>query len=159
MTRLWPEPLLCGLVVVVGSTAGCSGKAGPERERPKPAESAAAPAAATRSSATVAALLAVKSSDEDFQQAIATLQSADVNADVEAALGAGDHRVFGIRGDVLEAPGVEGDRRALPGGAHLVAVAGTSGTPGTKFQQRFQMLARVYVGKYNSLLLSRLSRP
>lgn len=158
MTRHWPEVLLLGVVVVAGSTAACSGKAGPERERPKPGEGAS-PAAATQASATVAALLAAKSSDEDFQQAIAALESADVSADVEAALKAGDHRVFGIRADVLEAPGVEGDRRALPGGAYLVAVAGTSGAPGTKFQQRFQMLARVYVGKYNSLLLSRLPRP
>jgi hypothetical protein len=156
MTRLWRTASLIGLAVVVGSTPACSGKAGPAGERPKPVKATSA-GSATHPSATTAALLAAKSSDEDFQQAVATLEAADVNADVEAALKAGDRRLFGIRADMLEAPGVEGDRRALPGGAYLVAVAGTSGTPGTRFQQRFQMLARLYAARYNALLLSRLS--
>ncbi|SRR6266581_2417115 len=141
--------------------AGCSRKTGGESGHARltgtDTESAThAPTPAPQGSATTTALLRPKASDEDFMQAIATLESADVNADVELALKSGDHRLFGIRGSVLEAPGVQGDRRLLPQGAYVVVVTGTSDVPGTKYQQRFQMLARIYAGKYNPALLSRL---
>jgi hypothetical protein len=114
------------------------------------------PAATPEPSVTAVMLLKPKISDEDYMKAITILEAANVNADVEQAVKSGDRRLFGLRGAVLEAPGVEGNRQNLPQGCRVVAVAGTSDNPGTKYQQRFQMLTRIYAAKYNPLLLSKV---
>jgi len=150
------KPLVPGLMILALVAGGC--------RRPKQASSpgpevqpvAVEPSATPTPSATALALMHPKLSDEDFQAAIAALQAADVASDVATAVTNGDHRLFGIQGAVLEAPGVEGDRRMLPKGAYVVGVAGTGAEAGSKYQQRFQLLARAYVTKYNPLLLSRL---
>jgi hypothetical protein len=143
---------------------GCSGTDTPPSDRP--ATVPASPGAAASPAAPIApdaeasggarALVKAKLTDDDFQAAIAALEAADPAADVEAALARGDHRVYAIQGELLEAPGVTGDWRALPKGAYVVTVPGTNAAAGSKYQLRFQMLARAYAAKYNPLLLSRL---
>ncbi|HXB57392.1 MAG TPA: hypothetical protein VN461_21705 [Vicinamibacteria bacterium] len=150
----WSRGVIWGLVVVSGLFTSCSRKA---TEQPKQLGAVMeTPAATPEPSVTAAMLMKAKLMDEDYMKAIAILEAADVNADVEQAVKSGDHRLFGLRGSVLEAPGVEGDRQNLPKGCRVVAVAGTSDNPGTKYQQRFQMLTRLYAAKYNPLLLSRV---
>jgi hypothetical protein len=148
--------------------AACSGTGGQPAERPAtpPGSTAAAPAVPASPAATgsaddtgspgAALLLRPKVTDEEFQAAITALESANPEADAAAAMASGDHRLFAVQGAVLEAPGVHGDWRALPRGAYVVAVAGTSATAGSKYQQRFQMLVRNYVAKYNPALLAKL---
>jgi hypothetical protein len=150
----WSKDVIWGLFVVSSLSGACSRKAPEERKLPEAVMET--PAATPEPSATAVMLVKAKISDEDFMKAIATLESANVNADVELAVKNGDHRLFGLRGAVVEAPGVEGDRQNLPKGCRIVAVAGTSDNPGTKYQQRFQMLTRIYAAKYNPLLLSRV---
>jgi hypothetical protein len=150
----WSKGVIWGLLAVSSLSPACSRKAAEQRKLQDAGMES--PAATPAPSATAEMLLKAKFSDEDFMKAIATLESANVNADVEMAVKNGDHRLFGLRGAVLEAPGVEGDRQNLPKGCRIVAVAGTSDNPGTKYQQRFQMLTRIYAAKYNPLLLSRV---
>ena len=150
----WSKGVISGLIVVSGLSPACSRKA-TEQRKVQEAEMET-PAATPEPSVTAVMLLKPKISDEDYMKAIATLEAANVNADVEQAVKNGDHRLFGLRGAVLEAPGVVGDRQNLPKGCRVVAVAGTSDNPGTKYQQRFQMLTRIYAAKYNPLLLSRV---
>jgi hypothetical protein len=150
----WSKAVVWGLLVVSSLSGACSRK-GPEQRKLSEA-AMETPAATPEPSATAAMLLKPKISDEDYMKAIATLEAANVNADVEQAVKSGDHRLFGLRGAVLDAPGVEGDRQNLPKGCRVVAVAGTSDNPGTKYQQRFQVLTRIYLAKYNPLLLSKV---
>ncbi len=150
----WSKGVIWGLLVVSSLSGACSRKAPEQRKLSEAAIET--PAATPEPSVTAAMLLKPKISDEDYMKAIATLEAANVNADVEQAVKSGDHRLFGLRGAVLDAPGVEGDRQNLPKGCRVVAVAGTSDNPGTKYQQRFQVLTRIYLAKYNPLLLSKV---
>ncbi|HKC11601.1 MAG TPA: hypothetical protein VKI41_06050, partial [Vicinamibacteria bacterium] len=136
----WSEGVIWGLLVVSSLFSACSRKAS---EQPKHlVADVETPAAIPEPSVTAAMLVKAKLTDEDYMKAIAILEASDVKADVEQAVKSGDRRLFGLRGAVVEAPGVEGDRQNLPKGCRVVAVAGTSDSPGTKYQQRFQMLTR-----------------
>jgi hypothetical protein len=150
----WSKGVIWGLLVASSLFPACSRKA-TEQRKLQDAE-LESPAATPEPSATAVMLLKPKLLDEDYMKAIAALESANVNADVELAVKNGDRRLFGLRGAVLEAPGIEGDRQNLPKGCRIVAVVGTSDNPGTKYQQRFQMLTRIYAAKYNPMLLLRL---
>jgi hypothetical protein len=150
----WSNGVIWGLLVASSLFPACSRKA---TESPKHAVAdMETPAATPEPTVTAAMLMKAKVTDEDYMKAIAILEAADVIADVEQAVKSGDRRLFGLRGAVLDAPGVEGDRQNLPKGCRVVAVAGTTDNPGTKYQQRFQMLTRMYVAKYNPLLIARV---
>jgi hypothetical protein len=150
-------------MILATAGAACSKRSGREAtSSPAPASSwtPEAPPVVTEPTptptATALMLLRPKSGDDEFQAAIVVLQSADVTTEVATALVNGDHRLFAIRGPVVEAPGVAGDWRTLPKGAYVVTIAGTSAEAGSRYQQRFQLLAHAYAAKYNPLLLSRL---
>ena len=154
---------LCFGLLATTLLAACSGSGERPPDRPgvvpgspAAAGSPAAGGAGEAGSPGATLLLRPKVTDEDFQAAITALESASPEADAAAAVASGDHRLFAIQGAVLEAPGVRGDWRALPRGAYVVAVAGTSATAGSKYQQRFQLLARAYVATYNPALLTKL---
>jgi hypothetical protein len=150
----WSRGVICGLLAVSSLFSACSRKAS---EQPKRLVAGVeTPAATPEPSVTAVMLMKSKLTDEDYMKAIAILEAADVNADVDQAVKSGDRRLFGLRGAVVDAPGVEGDRQNLPKGCRVVAVAGTSDNPGTKYQQRFQMLTRMYAAKYNPLLIARV---
>ena len=150
----WSRGVIWGLLVVSSLFPACSRKA---TEQPKRlVAEMETPAATPEPSVTAVMLVKAKLTDDDYMKAIAILEAADVNADVAQAVKSGDRRLFGLRGAVVEAPGVEGDRERLPKGCRIVAVAGTSDSPGSKYQQRFQMLTRIYAAKYNPLLLSKV---
>jgi hypothetical protein len=157
MRALYSKGFIGSLLFVSSLLPACSRKATTEAVGRKLQDAEeASPKALPSPGVTVEMLLRSKISDEDYMQAITVLESANVNGDVELAIKNGDHRLLGIREAVLEAPGVQGDWRNLPQGAHVVTVAGTSSSPGTKYQQRFQMLSRRYAAKYNALLLASL---
>jgi len=101
-------------------------------------------------------LLRGKLTDDDFKAAIAMLSQADAEADVERALEGRDWRLLAVEDYTLLTPGYAGDRRQLPDGVSIATVAGTSGSAGSKHQQRFQFLATRYAKEYNTLLLQRV---
>ena len=152
------KSLLASALIATLAVVGCGRHKETSGGGPGTQPVAVEPTATPRPSATLEAVMRPKLSDEDFDAAITALQAADVATDVATAVTNGDHRLLGILGAVLEAPGVEGDRRMLPAGAYVVAVPGTGPEAGSRYQQRFQMLARAYAAKYNPLLLSRLKK-
>ncbi len=151
----WSRGLIWSLLFLSALPSGCSRKGTESSGRKLQLVDTESPPPSPPPSRTAVMLLKQKISDDDFIQAIAILESADVDADVALAVKNADRRLFGVGRTVLDAPGIP-DRATLPQGYRVVAVAGTSDNPGSKYQQRFQMLSRIYAAKYNPLLLARL---
>jgi hypothetical protein len=151
----WSRGLIWGVLLVSALSAACSRKGSESSGKKLQIVDTESPPPTPSPSRTAIMLLKQKISDNDFTQAIAILESADVDADVSLAVKNGDRRLYGVGRTVLDAPGIP-DRASLPQGYRVVAVAGTSDNPGSKYQQRFQMLSRIYAAKYNPLLLARL---
>lgn len=120
--------------------------------------SSAAPAKAEGASSAFQALTRDKTSEQDYIDAIAALETANLAADVESAVGAGDPRLLGIPrpagGPTL--PGVDAARVQVPEELRFARIVGLAQPATNKYEQRFRMLAMKYATEYNALLLRRI---
>lgn len=145
------------IVALPGVVVACS-----KAERnPPPQRDGRRPATLPKAEGSVAALDALtreKTSDQDYAEAIATLEKSDAAADVEAVLKVNEPRLLGIPrpGAASMLPGVEIPRERLPEKVEVARIAGFSQIAANKYQQRFQMLASRYATEYNAQLLRRL---
>jgi hypothetical protein len=95
--------------------------------------------------------------DGPFADQIRQLESADINAEVEAAVSKGDFRFVAVAADGIIVPGLPADRR-WPIRSELRVIENTSDVIQSREHMRLQRVADAYAEKYNRALLARLAK-
>lgn len=88
-----------------------------------------------------------------------SLQSADVGADVAAAVFRGDFRFVGVMGYALAVPAVPDYHEKYAARHDVRVIENTSDAIESPEHEQLQQVARDYAERYNKLLLSRLPQP
>ncbi len=100
----------------------------------------------------------LRANDDSAVAELRSFISVPVDARLDAALAARDHRFLGVYGYALEVPGVPQSESARISSNGVLAIPGTSDALVSEEHGGLNERARAYAAEYNTLLLGRLKR-